>query len=71
MTRVIYRIPVFGWLLRDAVEGDALSKAFFAFNMLVIWALAIAFFGYPAVILPALAATVAIIGGIVILTFGK
>lgn len=71
MARAIYRIPVFGWLLRDAVEGDWLSKAFFAFNMLVIWALAIALFGYAAVILPALVATVAILGVIVFLTFGK
>lgn len=50
MTSVFYRAPVFGWFLRDAVEGRPDAKYFFAFNLVSVLGLAICLFGYPVVI---------------------
>ena len=56
MQAVIYNIPVFGWMLREAVQGTVTAKLLFIINCVLLWILAIAFFGFPAIILPALAA---------------
>ena len=53
--RLIYAVPVIGRMLREAVEGDGTTKAFFAANVLMMWALAVIFLGYPALIVMALA----------------
>ncbi len=55
MESIVYRIPVFGWALREAVHGPGTTKALFIVNMVLAWLLAILKFGYPAIILPALA----------------
>lgn len=56
MQAVIYNIPVFGWMLREAVQGTTTARVLFVINCVLIWLLAITFFGYPAIIIPALAA---------------
>ncbi|HMB10792.1 hypothetical protein [Saliniramus sp.] len=66
--RALYWIPIFGWLLRDAVYGDTLSRILFVVNLLVLWALAIMIFGYPAVIVPALLLTPTMLAIIVVFT---
>ncbi len=52
--RLLFAIPLLGWMLREAAEGGGNAKALFAVNCVLIWILAIAVFGYPAIILPAL-----------------
>jgi len=52
--QLIYRIPVFGWLIREAAEGSANVKTLFLINCAMLWLLAIVLFGYPAIIIPAL-----------------
>jgi hypothetical protein len=69
--RALYWIPIFGWLLRDAVHGDTLSRILFAVNLLVLWALAVFIFGYAAIIIPALVLTPTFLAVIVVLTLGK
>jgi hypothetical protein len=69
--RALYWIPIFGWLLRDAVYGDTLSRAFFVVNLLVLWALAVFILGYAAIIIPALLVTPTFLAVIVVLTLGK
>ncbi len=69
--RALYWIPIFGWLLRDAVYGDTLSRVFFVVNLLVLWALAVFIFGYAAIIIPALLVTPTFLAVIVVLTLGK
>ena len=54
MSKVIYSVPVFGWMLREAVRGPAATKVLFLINCVLMWLLAVAFFGYPAIIIPAL-----------------
>ncbi|MCC5978470.1 MAG: hypothetical protein JJU21_10440 [Salinarimonas sp.] len=69
--RALYWIPLFGWLLRDAVYGDTLSRIFFVVNLLVLWALAVVIFGYAAVIIPALLLTPTFLAIIVAFTLNK
>ncbi|MFN4208144.1 MAG: hypothetical protein ACK4HG_17255 [Agrobacterium albertimagni] len=56
MAEMIYRVPLFGWMLREAIYGPTTAKVLFVVNLLLLWLLAIIAFGYPAIILPALAA---------------
>ena len=51
-------------LIADAVKGRESAKLFFAFNCAVVWLAAIALFGYPAIILPALALVPVIFAGL-------
>jgi hypothetical protein len=69
--RALYWIPIFGWLLRDAVHGDTLSRILFVVNLLVLWALSVMIFGYAAIIIPALLLTPTILAIIVVFTLGK
>lgn len=45
--RMGYRIPVFGWLLRDAVRGAPDAKYYFLANLVVVLAALVTLFGYP------------------------
>lgn len=56
IARAAYYIPVFGWMLKEAVRGPDATKFLFIVNLMLIWFLAIVAFGYPAIILPALVA---------------
>ncbi|MGE8106399.1 hypothetical protein ACQKP1_22165 [Allorhizobium sp. NPDC080224] len=56
MAEMIYRVPLFDWMLREAIYGPTSAKVLFVVNLLLLWLLAIIAFGYPAIILPALAA---------------
>ena len=69
MQAVLYNIPVLGWMLREAVEGNATAKLLFIINLLLFWALMIVLFGLPALILPALCAVPVILTMLVILSW--
>ncbi len=56
IAKMIYHVPVFGWMLKEAVIGPTTAKVLFIINLLLVWLLAIITFGYPAIIIPALAA---------------
>lgn len=68
MLRFIFAIPVFGWLLRDAVYGPPSARGWFVANLAMIWAFAIVAFGSPALIWPVLFAAGAMLTAIVTLT---
>ncbi len=61
---LVYAIPLLGWLIEDAVKGRASAKLFFALNIAILWLAAIAIFGYPAIIVPALAMVPVIFAGL-------
>lgn len=67
---VVYRVPVLGWMLKEAVQGAATAKVLFVLNLLMIWLLAILTFGYPAIILPALVAVPLMFVLLVLITMG-
>lgn len=56
LLRLLMLVPVLNWFIRDAIYGPWDAKFYFAGNILLAWFLAIVFFGYPAVIIPALTA---------------
>lgn len=70
LAQVIYRVPILGWMLKEAISGPTTAKVLFITNILMIWLLAILYFGYPAIILPALAAVPLMFVALIIITLG-
>ncbi|MGV8937209.1 MAG: hypothetical protein ACOH2J_08815 [Allorhizobium sp.] len=70
LARMVYHVPVFGWMLKEAVFGSTTAKILFIVNCVLIWLLAIAFFGYPALILPALAGVFGMFVVLILITMG-
>jgi hypothetical protein len=70
MKRVIFAIPLFGWMLRDAAKGSASAQAFFLVNIALLWLLAAIFFGFPGIIIPALIAVPTAFVLLILLTMG-
>ncbi|MGQ2969883.1 MAG: hypothetical protein ACT6RF_14150 [Allorhizobium sp.] len=70
MGALIYRVPLFGWMLKEAVQGPITAKVLFVANLLMVWLLAILAFGYPAIIIPALAAVPAMFVVLLLITKG-
>lgn len=54
--QAVLRLPVFGWLVRDAIYGLPDAKYYFFANCALALAVAIYFVGYPLVITLALIA---------------
>lgn len=53
--QVFYRVPLIGWMTREAVQGPDDAKYYFAGNLILILAWAIWQVGYPLLIILALA----------------
>jgi hypothetical protein len=70
IAKMIYHVPVFGWMLKDAVKGPTTAKVLFIVNLLLLWLLAIVTFGYPAIILPALTAVPVMFVVLILITKG-
>jgi hypothetical protein len=70
LKKLVFAIPVFGWMLKSAWYGDMVEKLFFLANLLALWAFAIYLFGYPVLIIPVLALAGFYLVGLVILTAG-
>ncbi len=52
--RVIYAIPVLGWMLKDVVHGDDDNIYYFLLALLSLWGIAILQFGLLGLMIPAL-----------------
>ncbi len=70
MAEMIYRVPLLGWMLKEAVHGPTTAKVLFVVNLLLVWILAIVTFGYPAIIIPALAAVPMMFVTLILITKG-
>ncbi|RYC25795.1 hypothetical protein [Ciceribacter ferrooxidans] len=70
LARMVFSVPVFGWMLREAFTGPTTAKLLFILNLVLVWILAIAYFGYPAIILPALTAVPVIFTTLIVITKG-
>ena len=66
---MIYNVPVFGWMLKEAVNDGPSTTVLFVVNMILFWLYAIYFFGYPAIILPALSAVPVMFVLLIAITF--
>ncbi|HEV7308125.1 hypothetical protein [Ensifer sp.] len=70
IARLVYHVPLFGWMLKEAVQGSQTAKVLFLVNCALIWLLAIVAFGYPAIIIPALTLVPVIFVLLVLITMG-
>lgn len=70
MLKVLYHVPIFGWMLKEAVSGSETAKVLFLVNGALLWLLAAIFFGYPGIILPALVAVPVIFIILIMITKG-
>ena len=62
--KLVYAVPLVGWLIEDAVKGRESAKLFLALNVFILAAAAVAVFGYPALIVMALALVPIVFAGI-------
>lgn len=69
--RLLYAVPLLGWMLRDAAEGGEAALLWFIFNCVALLGLAIVIFGYPALIIAALAATAGMLTMLVLIANAK
>ena len=53
LTKLVFSIPVVGWMLGSAARGTESEKVAFLLNLAMIWAFAVIFFGLPALFIPA------------------
>jgi len=51
--RLALRAPVFGWMIHDAINGLPDAKYYFAFNVVIVYALLVYLIGFPFLILTA------------------
>jgi hypothetical protein len=50
--RLLYAIPILGWMLKDVVHGDRDNIWYFLAAILSLWIMGIMSFGFPAVVVP-------------------
>ncbi len=71
LTRILFRVPILGRMLREVYYGDADNIYYFLFSVLALWFLAILTWGYPALIVPMLAVVPAMFVVLVMITVGE
>lgn len=52
--RILYKLPVFGWIIRDVVEGDENNIYFAIVAFISLWGISVLTFGLPGLYIPAL-----------------
>lgn len=52
--RIIFAIPVIGWMLKDVVYGDDDNIWYFIATIVSCWLIATLMFGLPGLVLPAI-----------------
>ncbi len=71
LTRILFRVPILGRMLREVYYGDADNIYYFLFTVLSLWGLAIFVWGYPALIIPMMAVVPAMFVVLVMITVGE
>jgi len=70
LIRLLFAIPVLGWMLRDVAEGDDHALGWFALSLAALLAIAALSFGLPGLVVGMLAAAVLTLGTILLITMG-
>ncbi|MDX8348699.1 hypothetical protein SLH49_11980 [Cognatiyoonia sp. IB215446] len=71
LTRILFRVPVLGRMLREVYYGDSDNIYYFLFSILALWFLAVLAWGYPALIVPMMLVVPAMFVVLVMLTVGQ
>ncbi|MEO1089713.1 MAG: hypothetical protein AAFX81_03710 [Pseudomonadota bacterium] len=69
--RAVAAVPVMGWMIADAVRGDAAARGYFAFNLAVGWLVAVWWFGPMVIFWTALLLTPTVLVTLVVLTASR
>lgn len=67
--RVIYAIPVIGWIARDLMEGDADNVWYLLVAFFSLWMIAGMTWGLPGIVVPALMLVPLCALGIILITW--
>lgn len=70
LTRLIFAIPVVGWMLRDVAEGDETAMGWFALTIFSLIAITTLTFGLPGLVIAMLFAAAFTLATILFVTFG-
>ena len=71
ITRILFRVPLLGRMLREVFYGDKDNIWYFLFSVFALWFLAILTWGYPALIVPMLGVVPAMFIVLIMITVGK
>lgn len=69
--RLIFAVPIIGWMLEDAMDGKPDAPFWFLFNFVAITAISVLLWGYAALIAVFLGATALMLLILMILTRGE
>jgi hypothetical protein len=68
--RLFYLIPVIGWIARDTAEHGQ-ENLYYGIGLIVsLWAISGLTFGFPGLVLPAIAVVPAIFATLIVITWG-
>ncbi len=70
LQRLVFAIPVLGWMLRDAAEGDEHALGWFALALASMIGVATLVFGLPGLVLAMLGAAALTLSTILLITMG-
>ncbi len=68
--RMIYAIPLIGWMIKDVVYGEPDNIYHFLAGIVFLWIILGLVFGYPGIIIPALFLTPLILFTLVLISRG-
>lgn len=68
--RLVYAIPLLGWMLKDVVHGDKDNIWYFLATLVMLWILSAMTFGYAGIIIPALVAVPVVFGALLLIARG-
>ena len=56
LERIAFGVPLLGWMLKDVIYGDPANKWWALVAVVSLWIMAIMTWGFPAVVVPVVAA---------------
>lgn len=68
--RILFSIPLFGWMARDAAKGKPEDLGYTAAALVAMWGCSALLFGLPGLYLPALAMVPVMFLILILISFG-
>jgi hypothetical protein len=68
--RILFRVPVIGWILRDLIHGDSDTIWYLLGGLVSLWILSAMTWGLPGLVIPAVAMAPVCLTLIVLVTRG-
>ena len=68
--RILFSIPILGWMLKDVMHGDSDNIYFFLLAIVSLWGIAILQFGLLGLMIPALVLVPVVFLTLIVITRG-